>query len=142
MGREPEDRWSAYAPLSGEVFNAGDPDGSATGTEDGEEPVLDAQGRRTIRFFEEWGQDSPYWETGNPLYNLEPADLGLSAELGRLSHRLMEFWTAHYDFDDTGDAVWDAEANRNDWYRRGDAVIERLRRELGPGFVISDERWS
>lgn len=136
MADKPEGPWYAYAPLSGAVFKGGDPDGSTAGPEDDEEPMLDAQGRRTIRFMEEYTVEYPFWEVGpGPL---DAADLSLSDALDRRSRKLMEFWEAHHEYD----SGWDAESNRNEWYRRGDKVIGHLLRELGPDFVVRDERWS
>src|SRR5699024_9724307 len=85
----------------------------------------DSVPRRTIRFFADWGADSPLWENGTDNYLMYPEDLGLSGELATRLYGWAEFWCSHHQWE----TVWDAPASE-EWSRKEGG---RAGRVVAPG---------
>lgn len=93
--------------------------------------------RRTIKFFPDYGK-TPLWESGSAKYALYPDDLGLSSSLGRDILDWNSYWNSHFDpFDG-----WKSEESRQRSQSEGDALLERLRSEIGNFADVVDGRWA
>jgi len=92
--------------------------------------------RRKIRFFADWGADSPLWENGTDTYLMAPRDYGLSESLTQRLYAWCDHWRSHHHWE-TG---WDDPASEEKSRRDGDALIEDLRREVAAFAEVIDER--
>ncbi|BDZ49702.1 hypothetical protein GCM10025867_19430 [Frondihabitans sucicola] len=81
--------------------------------------------RRSIRLFSDWGFEWPLWENGHPSYNMEPADLGHSAELTARTRRWADDYESHLDINATP-VVWRDSMTWNTWVEGGRRISELL----------------
>lgn len=93
--------------------------------------------RRTIRFFPDYCR-TVLWENGSANYALYPEDLGLSESLSADIVAWNSYWNSHFDpFDG-----WKSEESRRRSQAEGDALVERLRDEIGRFADVVDDRWA
>jgi hypothetical protein len=98
-----------------------------------------------LRFFFDSGSGICLW-AGDTFtedrYGLavEAGALPLPPDLVAETERLITLWDTGLDWDDPGGpSPWTADDERG-FQVQADALLERLRAALGPGFVVVDER--
>ncbi|MBZ9713386.1 hypothetical protein [Deinococcus multiflagellatus] len=98
-----------------------------------------------LRFFFDTGSGICLW-AGDPAtearYGLavDPQTLPLPPELVAEAERLIALWDTGIDWNDPGgSSPWTAEDTRR-FQAQAEALLDRLRVALGPGFMVVDER--
>lgn len=92
--------------------------------------------RRQIRFFADWGADTPLWESGTETYLMSPNDYNLSQEL---SNRLLA-WAAHWNRHYHWEHGWDSPQAAEESKAEGDELVEALRLEVSHFADVIDAR--
>lgn len=94
------------------------------------------QTRRTIRFFADWGADSPLWESGTDSYLMAPEDYGLPRSLSDRLRAWASHWKEHHHWD-TG---WDDPRSAEYSQKEGDELLDALRTHVAPFADVIDAR--
>ncbi|MFD9367845.1 hypothetical protein ACFWA6_09045 [Streptomyces sp. NPDC060020] len=101
-----------------------------------------------LRFFFEYGVDTPLWPGPSDVPDLDspygypcaPEKLPVTAGTGDELTRLAELYQSSLDWDHpAGPSPWTREQQES-FRREADAVLEALRRELGDGWTVEDRR--
>jgi hypothetical protein len=95
---------------------------------------------RKIRFFPDFGRESPLWESFTDKYAMDPSDYGLSDELSRGLRELMSLWNTHFIDAPGSDFEWDSAENEQSYWTEGDRLLEQLRSEVDGIAIVLDER--
>ena len=108
--------------------------------------MSDSKRHYQIRFFYDWGCDSPFWYGNDAARDrfgvgpIDPKDLGLSAEISEQLRSLAEWHDTALDWDDPlGPSPWQPE----EYDRFNIAVsqiLELIRAELGEEYEIIKDK--
>ncbi|MGW7461129.1 hypothetical protein [Streptomyces sp. NPDC054797] len=96
-----------------------------------------------LRFFFEYGVDTPLWpsDLDSPYgYPCDPQKLPITRETSKELMRLADLYQSSLDWDHpAGPSPWSRE--QHELFRcEADAALEALRRELGDGWKVEDRR--
>ncbi|MCK2200996.1 hypothetical protein [Corynebacterium callunae] len=97
---------------------------------------MNGQHRRTIRFFADWGANTPLWENGTENYLMSPEDYGLSESLSKRVYDWADHWKTHCHWE----RGWDSPSSKEESKIKGDAIVRDLRAEVATFADVIDER--